>query len=499
MASSFVKKLFDIVENEDDTIIRWVGRGMAFEVLSPKRLETEILPKLFRHCHFQSFVRQLNFYAFKKVSKERSSWVYSHDCFVAGCPDLLDFLKRKTNSSAMLPSDALEKQRQLQLSSPHSINGSDLKESFCGRKRSLSCASSHDSDEQEWVEADHDRVMDSLKETDSNEANSSAPPPSFSSWEQLLHLKTLPSPPADPEAHRPQGFPRSRSVGCLPPKIFSIRKRMRRSFSLGEVEKISYEDINFEDILSNWENVRKYFTDNYGISEEREESETKMETSRVPSSSSPSIEEDNEVSSITVDGPASSPGESAYVHLERFCLQKSPLQRSGQLSADIHGLLRSYPCLEQEMADYSSALSPGTPSNRKRLVHIEHEPSPMNEEYETDVDSNECEEDPVSPSAYSYTTPSQDFIASPRRQPFNPLRKQLFATEKYCHSATSRVSSALAPQSKRDSSEISTVRTFLAFSLASLHSAAAAEQDSARQSSLLDCADKWGQYAQGCL
>jgi hypothetical protein len=65
MASSFVKKLFDMVENESDEIISWVANGTAFEVKDPKRLEVEILPNFFRHGRFQSLVRQLNFYAFK--------------------------------------------------------------------------------------------------------------------------------------------------------------------------------------------------------------------------------------------------------------------------------------------------------------------------------------------------------------------------------------------------------------------------------------------------
>lgn len=43
--------------------------GTAFEVKDPRRLEQDILPKYFRHSRFQSLVRQLNFYSFKKISK----------------------------------------------------------------------------------------------------------------------------------------------------------------------------------------------------------------------------------------------------------------------------------------------------------------------------------------------------------------------------------------------------------------------------------------------
>lgn len=39
--------------------------GKSFEVKDPKRLEAEVLPRYYRHGHFTSFVRQLNFYNFK--------------------------------------------------------------------------------------------------------------------------------------------------------------------------------------------------------------------------------------------------------------------------------------------------------------------------------------------------------------------------------------------------------------------------------------------------
>lgn len=69
--------------------------GISFEVKDPARLEREILPKYFRHRRFQSLVRQLNFYCFKKVSAARSSFIYSHDAFQYNRPDLLVHLQRK--------------------------------------------------------------------------------------------------------------------------------------------------------------------------------------------------------------------------------------------------------------------------------------------------------------------------------------------------------------------------------------------------------------------
>jgi len=110
VSSTFVKKLYDMVENESNEIIGWVADGTAFEVKDPRRLELEVLPRFFRHSRFQSLVRQLNFYAFKKVSKERSSWLYSHRFFQRNRPDLLEKLRRKTNGLSEKRSNAAASQ-----------------------------------------------------------------------------------------------------------------------------------------------------------------------------------------------------------------------------------------------------------------------------------------------------------------------------------------------------------------------------------------------------
>mmetsp|Transcript_12896 Transcript_12896/g.15404 ORF Transcript_12896/g.15404 Transcript_12896/m.15404 type:complete len:434 (-) Transcript_12896:197-1498(-) len=98
--SSFVRKLFDLVNAESDDVVGFLQDGSCFEVKDPKRLECEVLPKYFRHSRFQSLVRQLNFYNFKKVSKERHAWIYHHELFHRDQPLLLDGLKRKTNNIA---------------------------------------------------------------------------------------------------------------------------------------------------------------------------------------------------------------------------------------------------------------------------------------------------------------------------------------------------------------------------------------------------------------
>ena len=61
-----------------------------------EKLEGETLPTYFRHNRFQSLVRQLNFYNFRKVNRERTFWVYRHPLFHRDKPETLHLLRRRT-------------------------------------------------------------------------------------------------------------------------------------------------------------------------------------------------------------------------------------------------------------------------------------------------------------------------------------------------------------------------------------------------------------------
>jgi hypothetical protein len=59
-------------------------------------LEAETLPQYFRHNRFQSLVRQLNFYSFRKINRERNVWIYKHKLFHRDHPEDLHLVRRRT-------------------------------------------------------------------------------------------------------------------------------------------------------------------------------------------------------------------------------------------------------------------------------------------------------------------------------------------------------------------------------------------------------------------
>ena len=100
VVTKFVEKLWQIV-NEDARreVCSWTEDGLTFVIADTQAFTTECLEKHYkRKIQFSSFVRQLHYYGFKKVEKRVADvWHFQHDFFKRGEPDILHYIKRKTN------------------------------------------------------------------------------------------------------------------------------------------------------------------------------------------------------------------------------------------------------------------------------------------------------------------------------------------------------------------------------------------------------------------
>jgi len=100
-----------MVDTCDPAVCSWSEDGETFVVKYPKKFEQEIIPQFFKHSKFSSFVRQLNFYAFRKIKTNDSIridaaleaatanyWRFFHPKFQRGKPEWLQEIKRSSST-----------------------------------------------------------------------------------------------------------------------------------------------------------------------------------------------------------------------------------------------------------------------------------------------------------------------------------------------------------------------------------------------------------------
>ncbi|KAL7799767.1 hypothetical protein V8C37DRAFT_407330 [Trichoderma ceciliae] len=98
----FVQKLSSFLEErKNEDLIRWSEKGDSFVVLDEDEFAKTLIPELFKHNNYASFVRQLNMYGFHKCvglsdnsmraseRKNKSPSEYSNPFFRRGHPNLL--------------------------------------------------------------------------------------------------------------------------------------------------------------------------------------------------------------------------------------------------------------------------------------------------------------------------------------------------------------------------------------------------------------------------
>ncbi|KAK8107480.1 Heat shock factor protein [Apiospora kogelbergensis] len=109
----FVQKLNSFLEDGKNTeLIRWSEKGDSFVVLDEDEFAKTLIPELFKHNNYASFVRQLNMYGFhKKVGlsdnsmkaserKNKSPSEYYNPYFRRGHPNLLWLINKPKSGNA---------------------------------------------------------------------------------------------------------------------------------------------------------------------------------------------------------------------------------------------------------------------------------------------------------------------------------------------------------------------------------------------------------------
>ncbi|KAL8172148.1 hypothetical protein V2J09_023952 [Rumex salicifolius] len=90
----FLVKTYMLVEDpSSDDVISWNADGTAFVVWQPAEFARDLLPTLFKHSNFSSFIRQLNTYGFRKVATSR--WEFCNDLFHKGKREVLSQIRRR--------------------------------------------------------------------------------------------------------------------------------------------------------------------------------------------------------------------------------------------------------------------------------------------------------------------------------------------------------------------------------------------------------------------
>ena len=120
-ASAFLSKTYAMISALDGVVGGWSKNGDTMVIFDSEKFAAEIIPQYFKHNNFRSFVRQLNFYGFRKLRADANAgpaaqarWEFKHPNFRRGRHDLL-VLIRRDHDDRSAPDAAVQRARQAEL------------------------------------------------------------------------------------------------------------------------------------------------------------------------------------------------------------------------------------------------------------------------------------------------------------------------------------------------------------------------------------------------
>lgn len=102
----FLRKTYNMINESNSDIVEWKSDGSSFFVKNQEKFAELVIPMYFKHNNFSSFVRQLNFYGFRKVRQSKtmfsdpndSTVEFKHPLFHRDKPDMLSDIKRTAHT-----------------------------------------------------------------------------------------------------------------------------------------------------------------------------------------------------------------------------------------------------------------------------------------------------------------------------------------------------------------------------------------------------------------
>ena len=104
----FLRKAYAMINSCPADLGGWSAKGDSFIINNTEDFANKVIPTFYRHNNWSSFVRQLNFYGFRKVRSESYLhaadtiiWEFMHPLFVRGKPELLAEIKKVAPTTGM--------------------------------------------------------------------------------------------------------------------------------------------------------------------------------------------------------------------------------------------------------------------------------------------------------------------------------------------------------------------------------------------------------------
>jgi len=107
-SSTFPAKLFKILSDpENSHIITWMPHGRSWRMLQPTLFSEKVAPKYFSHqSKYSSFMRQVNGWGFKRITRGPDRNSYYHELFIRDEPQLARTMSRRSSGSDKSSKDA---------------------------------------------------------------------------------------------------------------------------------------------------------------------------------------------------------------------------------------------------------------------------------------------------------------------------------------------------------------------------------------------------------